>query len=149
MMMKIILTRDVSNLGKLGDLVNVRPGYGRNYLIPQGLGVMATEGNVRQIEHQKRLISQTAAKVRATSEGVAAAIAGVRLTIVAQAGAEGRLFGSITNRDLEEALTKHGLEIDRKQIVIGDTVKAVGEHTATVKLGHDIEATLKFTVVAK
>lgn len=147
-MMKVILTRDVANLGHLGDLVNVRPGYGRNFLIPQGLAVMATEGNVRQIEHQKRIISQTAAKLRATSEGIAAAIAGVSLTLTAQAGAEGKLFGSITNRDLEEALAKKGIEIDRKQIVIADAIKAVGDHTATIKLGHDVEATLKFTVVA-
>jgi large subunit ribosomal protein L9 len=148
-MVKVILKQDVPNLGKLGDLVNVRPGYGRNYLIPQGLAVAATEGNVRQIEHQKRLIAQQATKMRAEASDLASRIAGATLTLVAPAGAEGRLFGSITNRDIEEALAAVGIRVDRKLIHLAESVKSVGEHQATVKLGHDVDATVKFQVVPK
>ena len=149
MLMKIILKEDVPNLGKLGDLVNVKPGYGRNYLIPQGLAVSATSGNVKQIEHQKKLIAAAANQRKQDAQSLASRIAGAQLSIVAQAGAEGRLFGSVTNRDLEEALHKKGIAIDRKQIVITDAVKQTGDYTATVKLGNDVEATLKFSVVAE
>lgn len=148
MLMKVILKEDVEHLGKLGDLVNVKPGYGRNYLIPQGLAVSATVGNVRQIEHQKKLIAAAASARRGAAQSLASRIEHAKLVINAQAGAEGRLFGSVTNRDVEEALLKAGITIDRKQIVLTDAVKAVGEHTAMVKLGHEVEAKVKFTVVA-
>jgi large subunit ribosomal protein L9 len=147
--MKVILKEDVPNLGKIGDMVNVATGYGRNYLVPRGMAVKATEGNLREVEHQKRLIAEHAAKVRQSLQAVASKIESLSLTITAQAGAEERLFGSVTNRDIETALREHGVEVDRKQIHLEEPIKKLGIYTVPVRLRHDVEAKVKVWVVAQ
>jgi large subunit ribosomal protein L9 len=146
--MKVILREDVPNVGKLGELVTVADGFGRNYLIPQGKAVPATEGSMRRIDHQRKLIAEQAAKRKRSFEAVAAKIESLSVTIQAQVGEQDRLFGSITNRDIEGALREQGVEVDRKQIHLDEPIKKVGIYTVPVRLSHDVEAKLKVWVVA-
>src|SRR5690242_513240 len=104
MAMQLILREDVPNLGKSGELVNVKPGFGRNYLLPRGLAVVATKGNVARIDHEKKVAELRAAKVRKEAEGHAAALQGVEVTITRAVGEDDKLFGSVTSRDIGEAL---------------------------------------------
>ena len=145
--MKVILKEDVPNLGKLGETVTVADGFGRNYLVPKGKAVPATGGNVRRIEHQKRLISKAAEKMRLSAEALATKLGSMSVTITAQAGSEERLYGSITNRDIEAALREQGVPVDRKQIHLEEPIKKLGIYQVPVKLGHEVEATLKVWVV--
>jgi large subunit ribosomal protein L9 len=145
--MKVILKEDVPNLGKLGETVTVAPGFGRNYLIPKGLAVLATGSNLRQLEHQRRLIAQAAEKRRLDAEALATKLGSMSVTISAQAGSEERLYGSITNRDIEAALRDQGVVVDRKQIHLEEPIKKLGIYQVPVKLGHEVEATLKVWVV--
>jgi large subunit ribosomal protein L9 len=145
--MKVILKEDVPNLGKLGETVTVADGFGRNYLVPKGKAVLATGGNMRRIEHQKRLISKAAEKMRLSAEALATKLGSMSVTIIAQAGSEERLYGSITNRDIEAALRDQGVPVDRKQIHLEEPIKKLGIYQVPVKLGHDVEATLKVWVV--
>src|SRR5262245_46977588 len=112
---QVILKEDVPNLGRSGELVAVKPGYGRNYLIPQGMAMLATTKNVARLEHERRQIESAAAKVRKDAEGVAARLHGVTLTLERQVGEENKLFGSVTTRDIEEALRQKGIEVDRRK----------------------------------
>src|SRR5512143_2374035 len=116
MAMQIILKEDVPNLGRSGELVSVKPGYGRNYLIPQGLALIATRKNVAEMEHHRKAIEAQAAKTRKDAESVAARLDGVTITLERQVGEGDKLFGSVTARDIEEALAAHGHKIDRKKI---------------------------------
>lgn len=147
--MQVILREDVSNLGRSGDVVTVRAGYGRNYLIPQGMAVLATERNVRQIEHQKQVISARNAKLAKDAQAVADKISTVELVIVRQAGESDKLFGSVSTRDIEEALRTRGVQVDRKKIVLADPIKTLGDYTVEVRLGRGITAKVKLHVVSK
>jgi large subunit ribosomal protein L9 len=146
--MKVILKEDVADLGRIGDLVEVKPGYGRNYLVPRGMAVAATEGNLRELEHQKRVIAKHAERVRRDAEALAGKIESLTISITAQAGAEERLFGSVTNRDIEAALAAQGVAVDRRQIHLEEPFKKLGEYVVPVKLGNDVEAKLKVRVIA-
>ncbi len=145
---QVVLTEDLPNVGDSGDLVRVKPGYARNFLIPRGLAAMATKDNVKRIEHEKRVAFAKAAKQRGAAEELAAKLASIRLQLTAQVGEEGKLYGSITSRDIEEALTKQGFEIDRRRIV-AEPVKELGEFDIAVKLGAGVEGTFKLEVVAQ
>src|SRR4051794_23501066 len=112
-MMQVILKEDVANLGKSGELVTVRPGFGRNYLIPQGKAVMATARNVVEIEHQKKVIAARNAKLLKDSQALGDKISQIEVTVARQVGAEDKIFGSVTTRDVEEALAEKGVKIDR------------------------------------
>jgi large subunit ribosomal protein L9 len=147
--MQVILKEDVHNLGKSGELVNVKPGYGRNYLIPQGKAALATAGNVAQIEHEKRLIAARNAKLAADARSQADRLSAVEITIERQVGAEEKLFGSVTTRDIEVALSDKGVKVDRKKIVLADPIKSLGVYTVDVKLSHDVVGKVKLWVVAK
>jgi len=147
--MQVILREDVSNLGRSGDVVTVRAGYGRNYLIPQGMAVLATERNVRQIEHQKQVIATRNAKLAKDAQAVADKISTVELVIVRQAGESDKLFGSVSTRDIEEALRTRGVQVDRKKIVLADPIKTLGDYTVEVRLGRGITAKVKLHVVSK
>jgi len=146
---QVILKEDVANLGRSGELVSVKPGYGRNYLIPQGMAVPATSKNVAKIEHEKRQIEARTAKLRKDAEGVAARVNGVALTLERQVGEENKLFGSVTSRDIEEALRIKGIDVDRKKIHLEHPIRAVGEFTIDVKVAKDVTAHIKVTVVGK
>jgi large subunit ribosomal protein L9 len=147
--MQVILKEDVEHLGKSGELVTVRPGYGRNYLIPQGLAVLATEKNVARLEHEKRIISARNARLLKDAQAVAEKLGSIEVAIQRQAGEEDKIFGSVTTRDIEEALREKGLPIDRKKIVLADPIRTLGVYTLDVKLTRDVVGKIKVWVVAK
>jgi large subunit ribosomal protein L9 len=149
MPMQVILTQDVPNLGQAGELVTVRPGYGRNYLVPRGMAVSATAANVHRLEHDKRVIARKVAKERGVAEAQAERINVVTLQFDRQVGEEDKMFGSVTSRDLVEQLKKAGVEIDHRQIVMDQPIKALGKYEVPVKLAAGVTANLKFFVVAK
>jgi large subunit ribosomal protein L9 len=149
MPMQVILTQDVTNLGKAGELVSVRPGYGRNYLVPRGMAVSATAANVHRLEHDKRVIARKVAKERGVAESQAERINVVTLQFDRQVGDEEKMFGSVTSRDLVEQLKKAGVDIDHRQIVLDQPIKALGKYEVPVKLAAGVTANLKFFVVAK
>ena len=147
--MQVVLKEDVHNLGKSGELVNVKPGYGRNYLIPQGKAMLATSGNVAQIEHEKKIIAAKNAKLLKDAQAHADRINQTEITIERQVGGEDKIFGSVTSRDVEEALAEKGVKIDRRKVVLGDPIKSLGVYTLDIKLAPDVTAKLKVWVVAK
>jgi len=143
----VILQKNVPNLGNVGDVVNVKDGYGRNFLVPRGMAVIADQSNRRRMEHQKRGAEATRAKARVEAEALASKINETPITIQAKVGEEGKLFGSVTNRDISEKLAEAGIEIDRRSLTMGDAIRSTGAFDLKVKLGMDIEATLKVFVV--
>ena len=145
---QVILSEDVHNLGDAGDLVRVKPGYARNYLVPQGKAVPATAERVNEVEHQKRVIAEKRAKELSDLEAVKAKVDGMSLEIEAQAGEEGKLFGSVTAQNLADLLAEKGLEVDRRKIVLDEAIKTVGEHTIVIRLRSDVTAEFKVTVKA-
>jgi large subunit ribosomal protein L9 len=146
---QVILKEDVANLGKSGELVSVKPGFGRNYLIPQGLAMIATKKNVARLEHEKRIAMARSAKLRKEAETSAAALGSVHVTIARQVGEGDKLFGSVTARDIEEALAAAGHKVDKKKIHLADAIKALGEYTVGVKLARDVVTQIKVSVVKK
>ena len=137
MNVQVILSEDVPNLGRPGDVVKVRAGYARNYLLPRRLAVEANPKNLRAFEHQKAL----AMLRREANKGLA-------LTISANAGEEGKLFGSVTNIDIERALRERGFDIERRKIMLAEPIKQLGEFTVPVRLDPEVEAGVKLTVAA-
>lgn len=146
--MQIILTTDVPSLGDAGDLVEVKAGYGANYLIPQGLALPATSSNKNQIEHQRRAISARLTRDRNDAEGLAAKLSHVSVTITRLVGDDDKLFGSVTNKDIAEALREQGHEVDRRKIVLENPIKALGVYDVPVKVHRDVIAQIKVWVVA-
>jgi large subunit ribosomal protein L9 len=144
----VILKRDVDKLGSAGELVRVRPGFARNFLLPRSLAVVATDSNVKQIEHERKVAVATAAKQKGAAEGIAAQVNGLVIEIEAQAGEGDRLFGSVTSRDVAEALHKRGIEIDRKNIELPDAIKALGEYDVSARLGSGVVGKFKVKVKA-
>jgi large subunit ribosomal protein L9 len=149
MAVEVILRDDVQNLGKLGEVVRVKPGYARNYLLPRGLAVEASTKNIRTLEHQKRLIAVKAEQDRKAAEGHKAKIEGLRLTIRARAGEEGRLFGSVTNLDIERTLLTRGITVDRRKILLEEPIKQLGTFPVVINIGRDVRATIQLTVEAE
>jgi large subunit ribosomal protein L9 len=147
--MKVILTKDMDNLGKAGSMVEVKPGYGRNYLLPRNMAVPATAKNVRQLEHEKAGILARAAKLKSSMVGMANKLNAVELKFARKVGEQDKLFGSVTSKDVHEALSGQGYEIDRKQIHLPEPLKSLGTHEVDVKLHSEVVAKLKVTVVAE
>jgi large subunit ribosomal protein L9 len=147
--MQVILKEDVHNLGKAGELVTVKPGFGRNYLIPQGKAVPATAGNVKEIEHQKRLIAAKTATAAKDAQSIADRLAAIEVQIERQAGEEDKLFGSVTSRDIADGLKDKGVVVDHKKIHLPDPIKTIGYHTVEIKLGSSITGKIKVVVVPK
>jgi len=143
---KLVLRDEVAHLGSAGDLVRVRAGYARNFLLPRGVAVLASAGSIRQIEEAKKQAIARAAKLKLSAQAVASALATVTVEITRQAGDGDKLYGSVTSKDISEALAAKGHTIDKKDLVIGDAIKDIGEHKVTVKLGNGVEATLKVVV---
>lgn len=147
--MKIILKEDVQNLGYKDDIVEVKDGYGRNYLIPQGKAIIANPSNLRQLEENQRQRAHKLAKIKADAEAAAAALEGVKLTIGAKTSATGTIFGSVNAIQISEALEKLGHNVDRKLIEIKQPVKEVGNYTATIRFHKEVSAEVPFEVVAE
>ncbi|MFO8056846.1 MAG: 50S ribosomal protein L9 [bacterium] len=145
--MKVILREDVPNLGNSGDIVEVKGGYGRNYLIPRKLAVEATRKNVAQLEHEKRLIDDVKKKRRSKAEKLAVDLSQLSLTIPCQVGEQDKLFGSITSRDISDQLRKEGYDIDRKQIVMEESLKQLGVFNIPVKIEEGVQTELKVWLV--
>ena len=148
-MMQLILTQDVDNLGKAGELVSVRPGYGRNYLVPRGFAVSATVHNKNRLEHEKAVIARKVEKERATANELATRINGMTLQFERQTGEDEKLFGSVTSRDIAEQLKRANVEIDHRWIQLDQAVKALGKYEVPVRLAAGVIAQLKFWVVGK
>nr|C6E506.1 RecName: Full=Large ribosomal subunit protein bL9; AltName: Full=50S ribosomal protein L9 [Geobacter sp. M21] len=144
--MKLILKENVDNLGHIGDIVKVAPGYARNFLLPKGFAIEATEKNAKALEHAKRHLEYKKNKVLEAAKQLAAKIEGLSLSIAHQAGADDRLFGAVTNMELAEQLKANGIEVDRKRIVLAEPIKQLGDFTATVKIHPEVSATLKVAV---
>lgn len=147
--MKLILKENVANLGYKDDVVEVKSGYGRNYLIPQGLAVIASEAALKQLAENQRQRAHKIAKILEEAKAAAAAIEGVKLTIAAKTSASGTIFGSVGAAQVSEALEKLGHNIDRKLINLKDTIKVVGVYTATVKFHKEVEQDIEVEVVAE
>lgn len=147
--MKIILKEDVTNLGYKDDVVEVKDGYGRNYLIPQGKAVIANNSNLRQLEENQRQRAHKLAKIKADAEAASAALADVALTIGAKASATGTIFGSVNNIQIAEALEKLGHNVDRKLIVLKEPVKELGKYTAKINFHKEVSVEIPFEVVAE
>jgi len=147
-LVQVILSEDVHNLGDAGDVVKVKPGYARNFLIPQGKALPATAARVHEVEHKRRVIAEKRAKEMKDLEGVKLRLEATLLEIAAQVGEEGKLFGSVTSANLADLLGEKGIEIDRRKIVLAEPIKSVGEHTVTVRLRSDVTASIKVTVTA-
>lgn len=145
--MKVILNTGMDNLGKAGDIVNVKDGYARNYLIPRRIASEATMNNVRTLEHQKRIIADRLRKERKEFEVLAKKISESSITIPVQVGEEGKLFGSVTNKDIAEALSREGFQIDKRKIRLEDPIKEVGSFVIPINLHPDVVAHLPLTVV--
>jgi large subunit ribosomal protein L9 len=150
---QVILQHDVDKLGKSGELVRVRPGFARNFLLPRQLAVPATDAAVRRIEHERVVAVAKAEKAKKEAREVAAKISGLSLKIVQKAGEDGRLFGSVTVKDVAAAIAAAGVEVDRKKVHLPAAdkagIKAVGEYSIEVKLASDVTATVKLEVVGK
>ena len=149
MAMEIILQEEVANLGQIGDIVKVRDGYARNYLLPRGLAVQANRRNVRALEHHKRLVAVKKERVQRQAQTLLDQLSALSLTIPAKAGEEGRLFGSVTNIDLEAALKEQGLTLDRRKILLDEPIKQLGSYEVPVNLGGALRANIKLEVTAE
>lgn len=148
-MMQVILRDDVPNLGRPGDVVRVRPGYARNFLLPRNLAVEANPKNLRAFEHEKRLALARREAKRAESLKVKDRLERLTIEIAARAGEAGKLFGSVTNIDIERALAAQGVSIDRRRIVLAEPIKELGEFAIPVRIDADVEASLKLKVAAE
>lgn len=144
--MEVILREDVPHLGTIGEIVKVRPGYARNYLLPRGLAALADKRNLRALEHQRRLAEERRRRALGTAEALAQQVAAARVVIAARAGDEGKLFGSVTNIDIERALSENGLTVDRRRIRLDEPIKTLGEHRVTITLAVGVQAELTVVV---
>jgi large subunit ribosomal protein L9 len=144
---KVILTEEIPSLGSIGTIVEVAPGYGRNYLIPQGKALEATKGNIARFEQQRARLLQQYAKGKNAAQALAERLAQITLTIAQRVGESERLYGSVTNVHIAEALAQQGIEIDRKKIDMPQPIKTLGSHEVVVKLHPEVKAILKIEVV--
>ncbi len=145
-LMQLLLKDDVEKLGVRGELVKVRPGYGRNFLLPRGLAVQATPGNVKQIELQRRALLKKEATERDAATGQAELLKELTLEFARKVGEHGMLYGSVTSMDIAEAFAAKGFEIDRRKIQLKDPIKEPGEYEVPVKLHREVAASIKIVV---
>jgi large subunit ribosomal protein L9 len=144
--MKVILTKDLENLGRAGALVEVKPGYGRNFLLPRKLALPATEKNIRQLEHQKSGILARAAKEKSNMTAMANKLNAIEVRFTRKVGEQNKLFGSVTSKDVHEQLASQGYELERKQVHLPEPLKEVGTHQVEVKLHAEVTAKVKVTI---
>jgi large subunit ribosomal protein L9 len=145
---QVILREELPNLGTIGDVVKVKPGYARNYLLPRGLAVEASVRNLHELEHQKRVIADKRLREQKSAAAVADKLGGVKLEFDVRAGEDGKLFGSVTNQDIHRRLEERGFTIDRRRILLDEPIKSLGSHDVAVHVGPDTRATIKVEVKA-
>ncbi|MCG6945528.1 MAG: 50S ribosomal protein L9 [Deltaproteobacteria bacterium] len=145
--MKVILKEDIPKLGTMGETVKVAPGYGRNYLIPQGKAVLATSKNLKELEHQKRLILRKAELVRTDAESFAEKFRGLTITLARKVVDEDKIYGSVSVADISQALEEQGVEIERKMVKLDEPIKSLGEFQVLVQVHADVTAELTVRVV--
>lgn len=146
--MEIILKTDIAGLGYKNDIISVKPGYGRNYLIPQGYAVLASESNKKILAENLKQAAHKAEKIKSDAEAIAAQIGDTVVTIATKAGESGKIFGRVTNTQIADALSEKGISVDRKKITIGD-IKFVGDYTAVVDLHKEVKHEVAVKVVAE
>ena len=146
--MQVILREDVDNLGKIGDLVKVKDGYARNFLVPSKKAIEATPKNMKAMEHAKKMVSDRVRTLKKSAAADADRIKSLAITIKAKVGEEGKLFGSVTSMDIASAMQAQGVAIDRRKILLEEPIKRLGEFTVPVKLHTDVVADLKVSVIA-
>ncbi len=146
--MQVILREEMPNLGTIGDVVKVKPGYARNYLLPRGLAVEASVRNLHELEHQKRVIADKRLREQKSASAVAEKLAGVTLAFAMRAGEDGKLFGSVTNQDIQRQLEERGFKIDRRRILLDEPIKSLGTHDVTVHVGPETRSVVKVDVTA-
>lgn len=144
--MEVILREDVPHLGHIGDIVKVRPGYARNYLLPRGLATVADKRNLRVLEHEKRIVEEKRKRTMSAAEQQAKQLSAMTITIAARAGEEGKLFGSVTNIDIERALTDAGQTIERRRIRLDEPIKSLGDYKVAIALAAGVEAEITVAV---
>ncbi|MBA3015497.1 MAG: 50S ribosomal protein L9 [Proteobacteria bacterium] len=145
--MQLILKQTVENLGEEGDVVKVRPGYGRNYLMPQGMAITASKGNLAQLEIEKVAIEARKKQQREDAESVARKLEACTITIEKRVGDENKLYGSVTSSDLADKLAEQGIVIDRRKIVLDEPIKTLCETSVTVKVGYQVTAQIKVNII--
>jgi len=147
--MQVILREDVDNLGKIGDLVKVKDGYARNFLVPTKKAIEATPKNVKAMEHAKKMVSDRVRTLKKSASADADRIKSLAITIKAKVGEEGKLFGSVTTMDIADAMQAQGVAIDKRKIILEEPIKRTGDYTVPVKLHTDVVADLKVSVIAE
>lgn len=147
--MKVILKEEVQNLGEMGEIVNVAPGYARNFLIPRGFAALADTKNVKAFEHQRRVIQEKAEKRAKEARDYGDNLSKAPLTVKAKAGEEEKLFGSVTSKDISDALAAQGFEVDRRKILLEEPIKRLGTYSVDVKVGYGVTAPVTVQVVAE
>ncbi len=146
---KILLREDIENLGGRGEIVKVKAGYARNYLLPQGMATLATKGNVKQIDNERAALLKKAAVEISTAQAQADQMGSISLAFERKAGETGQLFGSVTSMDIADALKAKGYEIDRRKIILKDSIKETGDYTVNVKLHREVTLAIPVTVTAE
>lgn len=147
--MRLILNQNVDSLGAIGEIVKVKAGYARNYLLPRGLASVANEGNEKALKHQLKVLDKKKAEILAEAKKAAAAIEKTSVTVTKQVGEDERIFGSVTTAELEELLLAEGLKVNRKDIKLDEEVRKVGVYGATVRVHPEVDAKFKVWVVAQ
>jgi large subunit ribosomal protein L9 len=145
--MKVILREDIPNLGRSGEVVTVKDGYGRNFLLPRKMAVLASEKNVRQLEHEKGVISARQAKLKAGAEELAKKVGSVQVKIARKVGEQDKLYGSVTALDIAEALAAQGQQVDRRALHLPEPIKTLGTHEVELRLHRDVAAKVRVEVV--
>jgi len=147
--MRVILNQDVQTLGSIGEIVNVRNGYARNFLLPRGMATVANESNESQLQHQRRQLDKKKAQLLSEAKTLAAAIEKTSVTVYKQVGEDERIFGSVTTAELEALLNQEGLKVSKKDIAIVEDIKKVGVYHGQIKLHAEVSAKFKIWVVAQ
>ena len=147
--MEVVLKEDIENLGHMGDVVKVKDGYARNYLLPRGLVVLADKKNLKALEHEQRMIAQRRERLTKEAHGISETLSRVSLKFAVKVGEEGRLFGSVTNMDIEKALKEKGFEVERRRIVLQDPIKQVGDYEVPIRLRPEVMPSIKVRVVSE
>jgi large subunit ribosomal protein L9 len=145
--MRVILKQEVHNLGDAGEIVKVAAGYGRNFLIPRGLAIPAFEGNVRQLEHQKRVADAIRRKQLAGAKALATRLETLAITIRREAGDDDKLFGSVTNRDIADALAAEGIVVDRRAVVLDEHIRTIGLFTVPIRVHRSVQSSVRVYVI--
>ncbi|MCY4440065.1 MAG: 50S ribosomal protein L9 [Deltaproteobacteria bacterium] len=147
--MEVVLKEDIENLGHMGEVVKVKDGYARNYLLPRGLVVLANKKNLKALEHEQRMIGQRRDRLTKEAQGISETLSRVSLEFAVKVGEEGRLFGSVTNMDIEKALKEKGFDVERRRIVLHDPIKQVGDYEVPIRLRPEVMPSIKVKVVSE